>query len=93
MTTRAVSNPVLEIDRNGTRFTVCSWRTLADLHRMSDIIREFDVRIVAVHGAAVDPHTGKDRPSAHLNTAASARLIDELRKNGFEVRRPAARVG
>lgn len=93
MTPHTLADPVLEIDHTGTQVTVCNWSTLADLHRLSDIIQQYDLKILAVDGTAADAGTGKDRPSARLSTAAPPPLIEELRRTGFTVHRRAVKTG
>lgn len=79
-----IANPILGIDKPGIRFSVHNWHGIADLQRILGIIGQFNVEIVTVY-TTPHPDTGEHDFIAHLKGADSARLIDELGKNGFEV--------
>jgi len=79
-----IANPILGIEKPGTRFSVHKWRGIADLQRILGIIGQFNVEIVTIY-TTTHPDTGVHDFIAHLKGADSARLMDELKKNGFEV--------
>jgi len=79
-----IANPLLGLNQPGTRISVHKWHGIADLQRILGIIGQFNVEIVTVHTTS-HPDTGEDDLAVQIKTADPACLIDELRKNGFEV--------
>lgn len=79
-----IANPILGIDKPGTRFSVHKWTGIADLQKILGIIDQFQSRIVTVYTMA-HPDTGEYDFVAHLTTANPAGLMEELRRNGYEV--------
>lgn len=79
-----IANPILGIDKPGTRFSVHKWSGIADLQRILGIIDQFQSRIVTVY-TMVHPDTGENDFVAHLTTPDPAALMEELRRNGYEV--------
>ncbi len=79
-----IANPILGIDKPGTRFSVHNWRTIADLQSILGIIDRFQAQIVTVY-TMTHPESGQNDFVAHLTTANPDGLMGELRKNGYEV--------
>jgi acetoin utilization protein AcuB len=79
-----IANPILGIDKPGTRFSVHNWRSIADLQKILGIIDRFQAQIVTVYTMA-HPDTGENDFVAHLTTPNAAGLMDELRKTGYDV--------
>jgi len=79
-----IANPILGIDKPGTRFSVHKWHSIADLQKILGIIDRFHSQIVTVY-TMPHPDTGENDLVAHLTTADPVGLMDELRKSGYEV--------
>ena len=79
-----IANPILGIDRPGIRLSVHKWRGIADLQKILGIIDQFHAEIVTIYTMA-HPDTGENDFVAHLTIPDSAGLIEELRRNGYDV--------
>jgi acetoin utilization protein AcuB len=79
-----IANPILGIDKPGTRFSVHNWRGIADLQKILGIIDRFQVQIVTIYTMA-HPETGENDFVAHLTTPNAAGLMEELTKHGYQV--------
>ncbi len=79
-----IANPILGIDKPGTRFSVHHWRGIADLQKILGIIDRFQADIVTVY-TMVHPESGENDFVAHLTTPNPTGLMEDLRKNGYEV--------
>ena len=79
-----IANPILGIDKPGTRLSVHNWRGIADLQKILGIIDRFHTQIVTIYTMA-HPDTGENDFIAHLTTPDPVGLMDELRKNGYDV--------
>ncbi|MBM4444505.1 MAG: CBS domain-containing protein [Chloroflexi bacterium] len=79
-----IANPILGIDKPGTRFSVHNWRSIADLQKILGIIDRFQSQIVTMY-TMTHPESGQNDFVAHLTTSNPDGLMEELRKNGYEV--------
>lgn len=79
-----IANPILGIDKPGTRFSVHNWRGIADLQKILGIIDRFQAQIVTVY-TMTHPESGQNDFVAHLTTPNPDGLMEELRQNGYEV--------
>jgi acetoin utilization protein AcuB len=79
-----IANPILGIDKPGTRFSVHKWRGIADIQKILGIIDRFHAQIVTVY-TMTHPDTVENDFVAHLTTPDPVGLMEELRSNGFEV--------
>jgi len=79
-----IANPILGIDKPGTRFSVHKWRGIADLQKILGIIDRFHAEIVTIY-TMTHPDTRENDFVAHLTTPDPVGLMEDLRSNGFEV--------
>lgn len=79
-----IANPILGIDVPGVRLSVHKWHNIADLQKILGVIAQFKVELVTAY-TMIHPETGDHDFVVHLKTSDPVSLIDELRKNGYEV--------
>ncbi len=79
-----IVNPMLGIDQPGIRLSIHRWDGISMLQKILGIINQFNAEMVTFY-AMVHPDTKEHDFITHVRVSDPAGLMDELRKNGFEV--------
>jgi acetoin utilization protein AcuB len=79
-----IVNPMLGIDQPGIRLSIHKWDGIANLQKILGIFGQFDAQLVTFYLMA-HPDTGDRDFITHLRVSDPIGLMDELKKNGFEV--------
>jgi len=78
-----VANPILGIEKPGTRISVYGLKSFSDLLKILEIIGKFNAQIVTFYTMA-NPDTGAQDVTAHLDTSEQSQIMEALRSAGYE---------
>lgn len=79
-----IVNPMLGIDQPGVRLSIHKWDGIPSLQKILGIIDQFKAEMVTFY-SMVHPDTGEHDCITHVRVSDPAGLMDELRRNGFDV--------